>query len=175
MEKYFEILKNTPQYEIAHKLFHYKDKWISPEVQADLKESLGFDPDKKVLMWPHRLEVNNVPASELRDQFCANRTRSGRIQAKKKSPINKAFLEVVKKHNLEYYETFDLVVSLGNGTKELFCVFDAFYPINDGFRYITQTKVNLDDEVLDFLRACDYLKEIDPEEMLKLRIAQETV
>lgn len=176
MEKYFEILPNSNAYDVANKLFHFKDKWYNPKVRDEIKTETGFT---KVAIWPSSFQTTEQIPENMKFQFKKNKNESGMYEAKKLSDINKKFLEIVKKYDLKYYHVFDLTVTLGENDfdKLLGGQVSAYIPITvvEPNRYFIQTKDGVNAVTLDFLSKHPVLKEIDIEEMVKLRKLQEAV
>lgn len=166
MSFFFEILPDTKPHEIADQLFNYPKRWSSKEVEADL-QALGIKMDGNVLMWPFCLTVQSVPEN-LRDQFKKNRNSQYRLEAKKKSPINQKFLEIVKKHGLIYRQTSDLSFCLGCG----YGLVEGYSTIDLGEnpRYFVEAKSSLKEESLKFLRTHEALTELSEIDYQKLKL-----
>lgn len=166
MSLFFEILPGTEPYKIANQLFTYDQNWHTEEVTKDI-EALGIKMNGNVLMWPFYLVVQSVPEN-LRGQFKKNRNRQYRLEAKKKSPINQKFLEIVKKHGLIYRQTSDLsfCIGCGYGFVQSYSTID----LGGNPRYFVEAKSALNEDSLNFLRTHKALAELSEINYQKLKL-----
>lgn len=141
MKKFYRIKKDTEEYQTAYNIYHFKKAWRNQEFEKEFWEVIGVPPLNNLLIWPYALSLNTIPVGT-RDQFKKNKrpSASGYVfEAKVKTDLNKKFLELVKKYNLEYYEMSFLTIRLGHG------YWDCVYPFDEATDFIMET-VELSEE-----------------------------
>lgn len=110
-DAFFKVLPETKEHELAYNIWHYVEAWKEDDFENEFREVIGVGCDKNLVMWPHVLQLKEIPEGT-RDQFKKDKVDGGgtRVyEAKVRSPLNKAFLEIVKKYDLKYYEYSEFV------------------------------------------------------------------
>jgi len=103
MTDYYEVIPNTEEYEMAHNVCYCVDDWRTDIVKSEFEQELGAEIKNSMCTDPHHLICSNVP-DEFKSQFKKNENRYGHYEAKVKSKINLKFIEIVRNHNLKYYD-----------------------------------------------------------------------
>ena len=164
---YFKVLPDTNEYNIAYSIFHYVDNWIKPEVSAAFKE-IGIEVNKNLICFPSVLELKTIPEGT-RSQFKKNKTNNVNGQAyvaKKNSPLNKQFLEIVKKFHLTYHDYIEFLFRFKYHAKII------LYPLNKATNFYIEipnlNKCFVDE--YDYFKNHSSLIELSESEFLELKL-----
>ncbi|NOU54943.1 hypothetical protein HN020_09300 [Brevibacillus borstelensis] len=131
MPRYFKVLSGTKEWGLFNKLWTFQDGWLT--IKNKLDDFFGCDIHKNLATNIHELYMKNPP-DHLRDQFSKNPDKQGFYRAKSNSSIRKKWLEFVKAHQLEDYNTTRLLWELEISTDDMNAI-KAFYPMMDGDYY----------------------------------------
>lgn len=163
MNKHYEVIKDTDEYNMANKVCYCVDDWRTDEVKQEFGEVLGDEIRNSMCTDPNHLICSVVP-DDLKTQFKKNRNRYGHYEAKVKSDINKKFKEIVSKHNLQYFDMIHFTFMfkcLGN-IKQLYHT-----KVDDKIRYFIEV-VNVDSKP-EYFNDHKSLTKISESEFLKVR------
>lgn len=162
----FEIVKGK-EHDIAYKLATFPIKWMNDDVTRDLNESLGIETEKNLAIYPGQLHLRHVPES-MASQFKIKRTRDGYNQAKVNSEINKKFLELVQKHDLQYADPIELTM-----------MFNAYGQIHwtrvigqtdepDEARFFVKLRPDVNNKTIEYFNLHESLNRISAKEYYQL-------
>jgi len=167
MIKYYEIVEGTEAYGMAYKVFHCMEDWYKGDFEKEFREVIGTFCTKNLVCNTTVLMLSIIPEGT-RDQFKKNKYnfKSGyAYQAKKNSELNKKYLELVEKHNLKYYEVFNLTIMFGLGN------FASVHPFNKATSFVMESR-NLGPEHISKIKNMESLKEISASEFYRMKAAQ---
>jgi hypothetical protein len=163
----FEIKQGTKQHEDIEKVFHWHEAFSNPEFISEFKQRIGVKPNKNCATDTSRLLLVYIPDGS-REQFCKEQVRGENClfyAAKGTSPLNKAYLDLIKKFQIVEYRLFHFCMS--NFSVDVSNGFKTFYPIND--RYFAETRGKLSDYQINTMKSKDFLVEVPEHEFLRLR------
>lgn len=111
MKKYYTVKNNTKAYEALERAYNAPKQWFREDVKADIVSLIGFDyKDSFVCSTTSLLLDEDKVSDDIRNQFskkAENISGSKMLRAKKGSKIQKDYMDICKKYELDNYTTQD--------------------------------------------------------------------
>ena len=112
-EKHYLVKEGTKLHTSIDKLFHWHLAWVKEPFHSELVELLGVDPTGNIVLSNDFLGLAEVP-EHLEKQFRVRISPGDGFvfrKARSNSNINKAYIELCKKHNVSKFDSWDFKIS----------------------------------------------------------------